>query len=106
MIRRAFAMRLKPGGLEGYVKHHSELWQEMKDEIERAGIAQITIFENDPQLFLYSEIRDPDAWDKLWATEVHGRWGELMNQFMEIVEGGAPDAVELRQIFNLESGSS
>ena len=27
-----------------------------------------TIFENDPVLFLYSEIADEDAWDRLWHT--------------------------------------
>src|SRR5436190_1457147 len=68
MIRRAFTMRLKSGGLAGYKENHDNIWQELVDEIERSGIAQITIFENDPVLVLYSEIRDPDAWDRLWAT--------------------------------------
>ena len=63
----------------------------MVAEIERAGIAQITIFENDPVLVLYSEIDDAEAWDRLWATEVHERWGELMNEYMAVDETGAPD---------------
>ena len=65
MIRRAFTMRLKPGGLAGYREHHDKIWQELVDEIARSGIAQITIFENDPALVLYSEIHDPDSWDRL-----------------------------------------
>jgi L-rhamnose mutarotase len=103
MIRRAFAMRLKPGGLAGYREQHDAIWQELVDEIERSGIAQITIFENDPQLVLYSEIRDPEAWDRLWATEVHGRWGALMNEYMAVDETGAPEATELREVFHLET---
>ena len=45
MIRRAFTMRLKPGGLAEYRGHHDKIWPELVDEIERQGIAQITIFE-------------------------------------------------------------
>ena len=82
MIRRAFTMRLKPGGLEEYRRHHDRIWPELVAEIERQGIAQITIFENDPVLFLYSEITDQEAWDRLWHTEIHDRWGEIMNPLM------------------------
>jgi L-rhamnose mutarotase len=101
MIRRAFAMRLKPGGLAGYRAEHDAIWQELVDEIERSGIAQITIFENDPDLVLYSEITHESAWDELWATEPHQRWGALMEQFIEIGEGGAPVFEELREVWHL-----
>ena len=75
MIRRAFTMRLKPGGLAEYKDHHDQIWQDLVDEIERQGIAQITIFEADPVLFLYSEIRDEEAWDRLWHTAIHDKLG-------------------------------
>jgi L-rhamnose mutarotase len=99
-------MRLKPGGLAGYAEQHRNIWQEMVDEIERSGIAQITIFENDPVLVLYSEIRDPEAWDRLWASEVHGRWGAIMDEYMAVDETGAPDASELREVFHLETSAT
>ena len=105
MIRRAFTMRLKPGGLAGYKEKHDDIWQEMVDEIERSGIAQITIFENDPVLVLYSEIHDPDSWDRLWASEVHGRWGAIMDEYMAVDETGAPEFSELREVFHLEPGA-
>src|SRR5687768_7035258 len=70
MIRRAFTMRLKPGGLDEYRRHHDQIWPELVAEIERQGIAQITIFENDPVLFLYSEISDEEAWDRLWHSAI------------------------------------
>jgi L-rhamnose mutarotase len=105
MTRRAFTMRLKPGGLAGYREKHENIWQELVDEIERSGIARITIFENDPVLVLYSEIRDAEAWDRLWATEVHGRWGAIMDEYMAVDETGAPEFSELREIFHLETGA-
>lgn len=103
MIRRAFTMRLKPGGLAEYRRHHDEIWAELVAEIEQQGIAQITIFENDPVLVLYSEIRDPDAWDRLWHSEVHDRWSELMNPLMEFNSDGIVDSSELREVFHLET---
>jgi L-rhamnose mutarotase len=101
--RRAFTMRLKPGGLAEYRRHHDGIWPELVQAIESAGIAQITIFESDPDLVLYSEILDESAWDRLWSTEVHARWGELLSPYMAIGEGGAPESSELREIFHLET---
>jgi len=96
-------MRLKAGGLAGYREKHDNIWPELVQEIERSGIAQITIFENDPVLVLYSQINDPEAWDRLWASEVHGRWGAIMNEFMAVDETGAPEFSELREVFHLET---
>jgi len=96
-------MQLKPGGLEEYRRHHDEIWPELVAQIERSGIGQITIFEADPLLVLYSEIRDVESWDRLWASEVHGRWGAIMNEFMAVDDEGAPVSGELREVFHLET---
>ena len=106
MKRRAFTMRLKPGGLAEYRRHHDSIWPELVAEIERQGIAQITIFENDPVLFLYSEIRDEEAWDRLWHSEIHDRWGEIMNPLMQFRDDGIVDSTEVREVFHLETGAA
>lgn len=105
MIRRAFTMRLKPGGLEEYRRNHDAIWPELVAEIEKQGIAQITIFERDPVLFLYSEIADVEAWDRLWASEVHDRWAEVMNPLMEFRDDGIVDSSEVNEVFHLETGA-
>jgi L-rhamnose mutarotase len=102
MIRKAFTMKLKPGGLAQYRAHHDAIWQELVDEIQTQGIAQITIFESDPVLFLYSEITDEEAWDRLWHSEVHDRWAELMNPLMEFNAEGIVDSSEVREVFHLQ----
>ena len=105
MIRRAFVMRLNPGKLAEYRRFHDNIWPELEAEIERSGIASMTIFENDPMLFLYSEIRDPAAWDKLWGSKIHDRWsGEAMASLMFFRDDGLVDATEVREIFHLETG--
>lgn len=102
MIRRAFTMRLKPGAMAEYRKHHDHIWPELVKEIERSGIATITTFEADPVLFLFSEISDPDAWNRLWTSEIHRRWGEVMEPLMHFKDG-IVDFGELREIFRLET---
>lgn len=103
MIRRAFTMRLKPGALAEYKRHHDHIWPELVAEVERSGIASITTFENDPILFLFSEITDEQAWDRLWNSEIHRRWAEVMGPYMEFREDGIVDFGEVREIFHLET---
>ena len=102
-IHRAFTMRLKPNSLAEYKRHHDNIWPELVAEIEKSGIAQITIFEADPVLFLYSEIYDEKAWDKLWSSKIHDKWGEIMNKLMHFNEKGLVDSSEVREVFHLET---
>jgi L-rhamnose mutarotase len=104
MIRRAFTMRLKPGALAEYRKYHDELWPELLAEIEKSGIATITTFERDPDLFLFSEIRDEDAWDRLWNSDIHKKWARVMEPLMHLRPDGIVDAGPLREIFRVETG--
>ena len=102
-IRRAFTMRLKPNSLAEYKRHHDSIWPELVAEIEKSGIAQISIFEADPVLFLYSEIYDEKAWDKLWSSKIHDKWGEIMNPLMIFNDQGIVDSSVVNEIFHLET---
>ena len=108
MIRRAFTMKLKPGTAKEYIRHHDSIpqeWTQLVEEIRRCGIAQITTFQNGLDLFLYSQIDDEDAWSKLWNSEIHRKWAELMEPLMHLDENGIVQAGELTEIFHLESRS-
>ena len=105
VIRRAFTMRLKPGSFDEYKKYHDNIWPELVREIEKSGIAQITTFENEMQLFLYSEIYDEKGWDKLWNSKIHDKWAESMEPLMQFRDDGKVDAGPLREIFHLQTGA-
>ena len=105
-IRKAFTMKLKPKGLAEYKRHHDHIWPELVTEIEKSGIAQITIFEADPVLFLYSEIYDEKAWDKLWSSKIHDKWGEIMNPLMNFNSDGKVDSKPVKEVFHLETKAS
>ena len=103
MIRRAFTMRLKPDALAEYKRHHDNIWPELVAEIERSGIGSITTFQRDLDLFLVSEISDEAAWDRLWNSEIHERWAELMQPLMHLRDDGIVDAGELAEVFHLRT---
>ena len=85
--------------------HHDAIWAEMIAELEKSGIADMTIFENDPVLVMYSVITDVQAWDRLWHSEVHDRWAVLMNPLMEFNSDGIVNSTELREVFHLETNA-
>ena len=85
--------------------HHDAIWAEMIAELEKSGIADMTIFENDPVLVMYSVITDVEAWDRLWHSEVHDRWAVLMNPLMESNSDGIVNSTELREVFHLETNA-
>src|SRR3954463_5252942 len=103
MIRRAFTLRLKPKSFAKYKHYHDNIWSELVREIQASGIAQITTFENNLQLFLYSEIYDIKAWDKLWSSKIHKEWAKCMEPLMQFRPDGKVDAGPLREIFHLET---
>ncbi len=106
MIRRAFTMRLKPGASAEYQRYHDEVWPELVAEIEKCGIASITTFRNGDNLFLFSEIRDPGAWDRLWRSEIHLKWAEAMEPLMHLKPDMTVDFGELEEIFRLETAAN
>ncbi len=105
VIRRAFTLRLKPGAFAKYKHYHDNIWPELVREIEKCGIARITTFESDLQLFLYSEIYDEKAWDNLWSSKIHDKWAECMKPLMQFRPDGKVDAGPLREIFRLETAA-
>ena len=105
VIRRAFTLRLKPGSFANYKRYHDNIWPELVREIEACGIAQITTFADDLQLFLYSEIYDQNGWDKLWSSKIHDEWAKYMEPLMQFRPDGKVDAGPLREIFHLETAA-
>ena len=104
-IRKGFLLRLKPGALEQYVYWHDNIWPELAQEIADQGIAEVSLWNLDDMVILTSRVKDEDAWQRLWATDVHMRWGELMNQFMHYRDDGTVDSREMAEIWHFEPGA-
>ena len=103
MISQAFVMKLKPGALAEYTRRHGEMWPELAAKIRESGVSKIASFENDPYIFLYSEVEDEGVWERLWDSDIHKKWAEWFEPLMEFTPDGKVDATFLRQVFNFES---
>lgn len=106
VIRKAFLLKLKPGALDEYIHWHDNIWPELQEAIANHGIAEITLYQIDDTIVLVSEVADPDAWEKLWSSDIHKRWGELMNPLMHYHDDGVIDSRELREIWHFEPGAT
>src|SRR5579875_757484 len=98
MIRRAFTMRLKAGAFPEYERQHRSVWPELVREIEKCGIASMSIFRSGDRLFVMSEVVDDKAWERLWKSEIHAKWGEVMDPLLFINPDGMIDAGELSEV--------
>lgn len=103
MIRRAFTMKLKAGALGEYQRQHDQVWPGMVRQIERSGIASMTIFHGGGTLFLMSEITDEEAWDRLWNTKISQKWSAVMNPLMFQTADGKVEASDLTEVFHLST---
>jgi L-rhamnose mutarotase len=102
MLRHAFTMQLQPGAYAEYKRMHDEIWPELSAEIERCGVVTMSIFESGPeQLFLYSEARDAETWDKLRNSEVHQRWSRTLQPLFVTDEQGNAVLGEWNEMFTL-----
>lgn len=102
VIREAFTVRLKPGALTEWTRRHEEVWPELLEEQARCGFLSMTVFADDPILFVFSEVLAPDSWSRLIATPVHKRWVEAMRDLSEsarddstVERAGLPEVLHL-----------
>jgi L-rhamnose mutarotase len=103
MLRQAFVMKLKSGALAEYTNQHDHLWADLAAEIRACGITKITTFADDPYLFLYSEVEDEGAWGRLWDSEIHRKWGGVMEPLLVFGPDGKVDARFVKQVFNFDA---
>jgi L-rhamnose mutarotase len=106
MIRHAFTMRLKPDGLAQYKQQYDSIWPELVAQLERSGIASITTFQRDLDLFLVSEIADEAAWDTLWNSEVYKRWTAMLEPLMHVRPDGVIEMGELTEVFHISTNGN
>lgn len=96
---------LLPGKRDEYVRRHDEIWPEMKETLERAGIVNYTIWRCGDELFGYYECEKGVAFAERTQAEspVVDRWNAYMADILELVmdpETGAQPKME--PVFRLD----
>ena len=81
----AWVLEVRPGYEEEYKKRHDEVWPEMLETLQAAGIRNYNIFRHGLTLFGYFETDDLEATKAaLAASDVNRRWAEYMAPIMRI----------------------
>ncbi len=101
MQRFAWKARVLPGKLAEYVKRHDEIWPEMTDVLNEAGIRNYTIWSVGDELFGYYECDDIAFASRVQAeSAVVARWNVYMKEVMEMeIDPKTGTAVLLTQVF-------
>ncbi len=103
MERFVWIAKVKPGKLEEYKKRHDEIWPEMTEVLNLAGIHNYSIWNIGEQLIGYYECESIEHATKVQReSEVVDRWNEYMKDVMEMEMEMDPDtgtSVLLEQVF-------
>ena len=105
MERYAWKARILPGMKEEYIRRHREIWPELVEVLQKAGIVYYSIWNVGDELFGYYECElGADYAAKTQAeSAVVDRWNEYMKDVMVMdldpVTGAQPKLV---QAFYLE----
>lgn len=85
MASYAWVLEVRPGYEEEYKKRHDEIWPEMLETLQKAGISNYNIFRYGLTLFGYFETDDLAATQThLASCPVNAKWGEWMAPIMKI----------------------
>ncbi len=102
MEKYAWKGLIVEGSIDEYIKRHDEIWPEMKEVLEKAGIVNYSIWNVGNELFGYYECeKGVEYAAKVQAeSEVVDRWNEYMKDIlimeMDPETGAQP---KLRQVF-------
>lgn len=101
MERFTWKAKVLPGQLDEYIRRHDEIWPEMTEVLNRAGIRNYTIWNVGDDLFGYYECDDIAYASKVQAeSPAVARWNEYMKDVMVMAfDPATGTSVRLRQVF-------
>lgn len=103
VIRESFTVQLKSGRVEEWTARHKKIWPELLLEQTRCGFLSMSIFVSGSTLFVYSEVMDIGAWERLVNSDIHKKWVEFMR---DLSESALPDSTvqrsSLREVLHLD----
>ena len=83
MERFTWKARVLPGKLPEYIKRHDEIWPEMTQLLNEAGVRNYTIWTDGETLFGYYECDSiSEAAAKQAGSPIVDRWNEYMKDVM------------------------
>lgn len=102
MSNYAFRMKLKPGCVAEYRRRHDQLWPDLADALQAAGIYDYSIFLDEETLHLFAvlKLRADHQRDTLPTLPVMRRWWDYMAELMETEADRRPREWPLTPMFH------
>jgi L-rhamnose mutarotase len=91
-------LKLKPGCEHEYKRRHDELWPEMADALQKAGVSMV-IYLHGNYLFLFATASDADSWEALERDPVTPRWDKYMSDVLADNQDGKMFVKNLERMF-------
>lgn len=83
MKRTGIFFKLKTGKKQDYIDVHHNIWPEVKEALDEAGICNYSIWNLGEMLFAYYEVEDEERMDRVLAgNEAYQRWRDFMEDFV------------------------
>ena len=100
-MRYTWKARVLPGKLNEYIRRHDEIWPEMTEVLDQAGIRNYTIWNLRDELFGYYECDDLEYALRVQAeSPVVARWNESMAGIMAMdADPVTGELIVPRQVF-------
>lgn len=104
MERICFTFGLHPGMEAEYKRRHDEIWPELVEAIQEAGIRNYTLFRRDTSVIAYAECH-PDAataFGKVGATDVNARWAAWFEDVILLLTDDAGELMRADEVWHLD----
>jgi L-rhamnose mutarotase len=100
----AFTMQLKPGVEAEYQRRHDEIWPELSEALQAAGIRDYSIYLDRASgtLFAVQKRTDGHTADNLPSLPVMKRWWDYMADLMEVNSDNSPVVKPLERVFHAD----
>lgn len=104
MERICFTFELHPGMEAEYKRRHDEIWPELVEAIQEAGIRNYTLFRRATSVIAYAECH-PDAataFGKVGATDVNARWAAWFEDVILRLTDDAGELMRADEVWHLD----
>ena len=100
--RNAFKMKLKRGFKDEYKRRHDEIWPELNEVLQDAGIMDYSIYldEETDTLFAFQKLAPGHTANDLPNNRVVRKWWDFMSDIMEYKDDNTPVSIPLEEMFH------
>ena len=104
MERFCFTMTVREGQEDEYQRRHDEVWPELVEALQDAGVRNYSLFRRDRQVIAYCECH-PDvatAFGKVGATAVNTRWSLWFEDVLEALTDENGELFTADEVWHLD----